>query len=439
MVLHDTDPTQVTINHERESGKNPFWDEVEATCKRAKLAAATLAAGCALQRTAALLAIADELEKERETILAANARDLTAAVERGLSAPLLSRLRIDESTFATMVRRVRSVAVLPDPIDRVLVELTNPEGMLARKVTTPLGVLAMIYESRPNVTTDCAAACLRSGNSVVLRGGSEALQTNIAVTDCVRRSLAKTDIPPDAVQLLAQPGHEAVDCLLRMNRYVDMLIPRGGRSLIKKVEENSRIPLMRHYDGICHQYLAADAAEAMAVEVVVNSKCQRLEVCNALETLLVDAASATRLLPPVCAALQARGVELRGCEHARAIIPALLPATEEDWRTEYLNAILSIRIVDGIAAATEHIRTYGSGHTDGIVTASEDKASEFVRLVDSSSVLINASTRLSGGEAYGMGAVVGISTGKLHARGPVGPAELTSHKWVAWGKGHLRT
>lgn len=414
-----------------------LWAEVEGQCRRAKVAAAVLATRNARQRTAALEAMARGLEAGRDEVLAANEADLAAAGE-GLTAPMRKRLRIDAATFATMARRLLSVAQLPDPVDRVLVEMKNPDGLRVEKISTPLGVLAMIYESRPNVTTDCAGACLRSGNAVLLRGGSEALRTNRAVVELLRRSLEVTDIPADAVQLIAHPGHLAVDCLLRMNQYVDMLVPRGGRSLIEKVEAESRIPLMRHYDGICHQYLAADADEAMAAAVVVNSKCQRLEVCNALETLLVDAAAAGRLLPPVCAALREKGVELRGCERTRAVLPDLLPADEDDWHTEYLDAILSIRVVDGVAAAAEHIRAYGSGHTDGIVTRSRSLADEFVRLVDSASVMVNASTRLSGGEAYGMGAVVGISTGKLHARGPVGPAELTSYKWVARGEGHLR-
>lgn len=414
-------------------------EQIEELCKQSRAATPGLARAAGATRSQALLAIADAMEQAQEAVCAANARDVAQASERGLTGPMLKRLRIDESTFATMVRRLRSVAQQPDPVGRVLQEVINPDGLRAEKLSVPLGVIAMIYESRPNVTTDCAAVGIRSGNAVILRGGSEALQTNRAIVDVVRAALAADGgLPADAVQLIDHPGHEAVDVLLRMNRYVDLLVPRGGRSLIEKVEADSRIPLMRHYDGICHQYLAADADAQMAAEVVVNSKCQRVEVCNALESLLVDAAGAERLLPPVCAALRERGVELRGCARTRAVMPDLLPATEEDWHTEYLDLILAIRVVDGVQAAAEHIERYGSHHTDGIVTESAQLAEEFVRLVDSASVLVNASTRLSGGEAYGLGAVVGISTGKLHARGPVGPAELTSYKWVARGAGHLR-
>lgn len=405
-------------------------------CRNARAAAGELARTGAETRTGALLAMADSLRDHRHEVLTANAVDVELAHEAGVSAPMLKRLLITEAVFKTMCRRLESVARMPDPVGAVLSETVNPEGLRVQRVSTPLGVIAMIYESRPNVTTDCAAACVRSGNAVILRGGSEAAHSNRAIVAALAQ--AQTGLPPAAVQLFDLPGHAAVGHLLRMNAYVDLLIPRGGRSLIEAVEADSRIPLMRHYDGICHQYIAPDARPELAAALVVNSKCQRLEVCNSLETLLVDAAAAERVLPVVAAALVGEGVELRGCARARAVFADMQEATEEDWRTEYLDAILSVRVVDGIEAAAAHIARYGSGHTDGIITESPELAERFVRLVDSASVMVNASTRLSGGEAYGLGAVVGIATGKLHARGPVGPAELTSYKWVARGQGHLR-
>lgn len=405
-------------------------------CRSARTAAAELARAGTEVRTQALLAMADSLRDHRHEVLTANAVDVELAHEEGVSAPMLKRLLITEAVFKTMCRRLISVAQMPDPVGAVLSETVNPEGLRVQRVSTPLGVIAMIYESRPNVTTDCAAACVRSGNAVILRGGSEAAHSNRAIVAALAQ--AQTGLPPAAVQLFDLPGHAAVGQLLRMNAYVDLLIPRGGRSLIEAVEAESRIPVMRHYDGICHQYIAADAQAELAAAVVVNSKCQRLEVCNSLETLLVDTAAAERVLPVLSAALVAEGVELRGCARARAVFADMQEATEEDWRTEYLDAILSVRVVDGIEAAAAHIARYGSGHTDGIITESPELAERFVRLVDSASVMVNASTRLSGGEAYGLGAVVGIATGKLHARGPVGPAELTSYKWVARGQGHLR-
>jgi glutamate-5-semialdehyde dehydrogenase len=281
--------------------------------------------------------------------------------------------------------------------------------------------------------------CLKSGNAVILRGGSESLRTNLVLAEAMRRAVAAAGLPENSVQIVPIADRELVSELLQQDRFIDVLIPRGGRSLIERVARESRIPVIKHYDGICHQYVAADADPDTAVAVVVNSKCQRVEVCNALETLLVDAACAPQLLPLLHRALSERGVVLRGCERTRALLPGLEPATDEDWSTEYLAPILSVRVVDGVDQAVAHINHYGSGHTDGIVTRSIATAESFVQRVDSASVLVNASTRLSGGGDYGLGAVVGISTDKLHARGPVGPEQLTSYKWVARGEGHLRS
>jgi len=302
----------------------------------------------------------------------------------------------------------------------------------------PLGVIGIIYESRPNVTTDAAGVCIKSGNAVILRGGSEALQTNTLLADAMIAGAVNAGLPQHALQIIRSPGHEAVSELLSMDGYIDVLIPRGGKGLIKRIAEGTRIPVIKHYDGICHLYLAEDADPVQAIDLAINSKCQSIQVCNALETLLIDKNCAEQLLPPLKAAFDAKAIELRGCEQTQQIISGIFPATEDDWHTEYLAPILSIKIVNGIDEAIAHINHYGSGHTDGIVTQSLNRAQKFEQQVDSASVLINASTRLSGGGDYGLGSVIGISTDKLHARGPVGPDELTTYKWVVYGNGHLR-
>jgi glutamate-5-semialdehyde dehydrogenase len=381
--------------------------------------------------------MADALMADKALILAANAEDCAAARDAGLSGPMLKRLQLTDKVFAYIHERLLEAAALPDPLGVVTLEHLAPSGLSSRRVSVPLGVVAVIYESRPNVTTDACGVCIKSGNAVILRGGSEALRTNLILADTMSRAAESAGIPKNAIQIVRTPDRAAVTELLHQEHCIDVVIPRGGRSLIKEVSAQSRIPVIKHYDGICHQYVAADADIDMAAALVVNSKCEKVEVCNALETLLVDAAIAERALPRLAEALRAEGVELRGCERCRAIVD-MLAATEEDWTTEYLAPILSIRIVDGVEEAVRHINTYGSGHTDGIITSNLVLAEAFVNGVDSASVLVNASTRLSGGGEYGMGAVIGISTGKLHARGPVGPNELTSYKWTVYGSGHLR-
>ena len=302
----------------------------------------------------------------------------------------------------------------------------------------PLGVIGIIYESRPNVTCDAAGVCIKSGNAVILRGGSEALQTNIVLADALREGAMSAGLPEHSIQIIRTSGYEAVDELLKMHDFIDVLVPRGGKDLIQRISDGTRIPVIKHFDGICHLYLAADADPVQAVEIAVNSKCQSIQVCNALETLLVDKQCAAQLLPLLQQAFAANKIELRGCAQTLEILPECSPATEDDWHSEYLAPILSIKIVDGIEQAIAHINHYGSKHTDGIVTQSLRLAQTFEQQVDSASVLINASTRLSGGGDYGIGSVLGISTDKLHARGPVGPAELTTYKWVVYGNGHLR-
>jgi len=419
------------------SDSNPA-EHILKLVKQARKAAREIAAVSGEARAAALAAMVDALQNARPVLARANAADLDDARNAGLPQPMIARLEITDKVFGYMQKRLREIAALPDPVGRTLEGFTRPNGFRVSKVTVPIGVVGIIYESRPNVTTDAASVCLKSGNAVILRGGSESLRTNIVLADAMSEAASKHGLPDHAIQIIRSADRENVQHLLCMDRYVDVLIPRGGKSLIERVASESRIPVIKHYEGICHQYLAADAPVARAVAVSVNSKCQRVEVCNALETLLVDVQSAERLLPELGRAFEAENVTLRGCERSRAILPGIEPATEEDWSTEYLDRILSVRIVDGVTEAIEHINTWGSGHTDGIITDDIATARQFVAGVDASSVLVNASTRLSGGGDYGMGAVVGISTDKLHARGPVGPGELTSYKWIAYGDGHLR-
>lgn len=411
---------------------------VEAIARQSRVAARQLASTPESLRNLALSKMAESLQSVRQQVLESNALDVAKARQDGHSEAMLKRLSIDDKVFQYMFDRLGKVAQRPDPLNRVLQGHSNPAGLRVYKKSVPLGVIGIIYESRPNVTTDAAGVCIKSGNAVILRGGSEALQSNALLTDAMIRGAVDAGLPRHAIQIIRIPGHEAVGELLKMDDYVDVLIPRGGKSLIKRIAEGTRIPVIKHYDGICHLYIAEDADPAQAVDLAVNSKCQSIQVCNALETLLVDKNCAERLLPLLQTAFVANAIELRGCEASQKILPGIPPATEEDWHSEYLAPILSLKIVDGIAAAIEHINHYGSGHTDGIVTQSLTMAQQFEQRVDSASVLINASTRLSGGGDYGLGSVVGISTDKLHARGPVGPDELTTYKWVAYGNGHLR-
>ncbi len=414
-------------------------DTVEVIAKQSRLAARQLSATSETQRNLALAKMADSLESVKQQILDINAQEVLQARQDGQTEAMVKRLTIDDKVFQYMLSRLRKVALRPDPLNRVLAGHTNPAGLQVYKKSVPLGVIGIIYESRPNVTTDAAGVCIKSGNAVILRGGSEALQTNTLLADAMIQGAVSAGLPQHAIQIIRTPGHEAVSELLTMDEYVDVLIPRGGKGLIKRIAEGTRIPVIKHYDGICHLYIAEDADQTQAVELAINSKCQSIQVCNALETLLVDEKCAGQLLPLLKSAFDANHIELRGCQQTQTHLPDISPASEEDWSTEYLAPILSIKIVNGIDEAIEHINHYGSGHTDGIVTQSLNLAQQFERQIDSASVLINASTRLSGGGDYGLGSVIGISTDKLHARGPVGPDELTTYKWVAYGNGHLRS
>lgn len=412
---------------------------VHAIAKQSRLAARQLSSASESLRNLALAKMADALESVKQQVLEINAQEIIKARDEGQSDAMIKRLTIDDKTFQYMQSRLKKVAQLPDPLNRILAGHTNPSGLRVYKKSVPLGVIGIIYESRPNVTTDAAGVCIKSGNAVILRGGSEALLTNTVLTDAMIEGAVNAGLPEHAMQIIRTPGHEAVDELLKMDNYIDVLIPRGGKGLIKRIAEGTRIPVIKHYDGICHLYIAADANPEQAVAIAINSKCQSVQVCNALETLLVDQHCADHLLPLLHAALDTNKIELRGCEQTQKRLPTILPATEEDWHTEYLAPILSVKIVNDIDDAIDHINHYGSGHTDGIVTQSLKLARQFEEQVDSASVMINASTRLSNGGNYGLGSVVGISTDKLHVRGPVGPDELTTYKWVAYGDGHLRT
>ena len=404
--------------------------------QRAKSASQILRTVSGKAREKALNAMADKLLTYHDEVIAANNADLEAAPD--LTPAFRKRLQVTPKIFDYMLNRLREAAALPDPVGTILEGHTMPSGLQVRKTAVPIGVIAMIYEARPNVTTDAAAVAIKSGNAVILKGGSESLQTNRVLAKAMREAAVEAGLPEDTVQLIESTDHAVVGELLKQEEYIDLIIPRGGKSLIKAISEGTRIPVLKHYDGICHQYVAKDADPDMTVQLIINSKCQRVEVCNALETLLVDEACAASILPLIATALKAEGVELRGCAKTCAILPDCIAATEEDWDTEYLSATLSIRIVNGVEEAMKHIAQHGSGHTDGIITNSMSLADQFIAGVDSASVLVNASTRLSGGGDYGMGAVVGISTDRLHARGPVGPSELCTYKWVAIGNGQLR-
>lgn len=411
---------------------------VQVIAKQSRLAARQLSSTPESVRNLALKKMADSLESIKQQILEVNAQEVLKAQQGGQSAAMVKRLTIDDKVFQYMLSRLRKVAQQPDPLNRVLEGHINPAGLQVYKKSVSLGVIGIIYESRPNVTTDAAGVCIKSGNTIILRGGSEALQTNTLLADAMIKGAVDAGLPQHAIQIIRIPGHETVGELLKMDEHIDVLIPRGGKSLIKRIAEGTRIPVIKHYDGICHLYIAEDVDSIQAVDLVINSKCQSIQVCNALETLLVDKKCAEKMLPLLQTALESNKIELRGCEQTQKILQGISPVTKEDWHTEYLAPILSIKVVNGIEQAIEHINYYGSGHTDGIVTQSINMAQIFEQKIDSASVLINASTRLSGGSDYGLGAVIGISTDKLHARGPVGPDELTTYKWVVYGKGHMR-
>jgi glutamate-5-semialdehyde dehydrogenase len=407
--------------------------------RRARAAAHELVKLSTDTKNRILHAMADQLVADEHAILEANSRDLDAAEKNGLTSAMIDRLRLDDKRLAAVARAVREVADLPDPVGEVLADWTRPNGLRLKKVRVPIGVIGIIFESRPNVTADAASLCFKTGNATILRGGSEAIHSNVALAAALQKGGEKEGLPPASVQLVPFTDRASVEHLASMDQFLDLIIPRGGKGLIEKVVATARMPVIKHYDGVCHLYVHADADLDMAVSLVVNAKCQKPGVCNALETLLVDRAVAAEFYPRVCAALAERGVTLRGDgEAARLAGTPVEAATEDDWRAEYLELILALRTVDGLSAAIDHINTFGSHHTDTIVTRDEAAAARFLHEVDSAVVMHNASTRFSDGGEFGFGAEIGISTDKLHARGPMGLAELTSYKYLVTGGGQIR-
>jgi len=406
--------------------------------ERARAAARVLARADTEAKNAALDAISAALVRDAEKLLAANAHDVTAARAAGNDAAFVDRLTLEASTIQAMADGVREIAALPDPVGEITELKHRPTGIQVGRMRVPLGVVGIVYESRPNVTVDAAALCLKSGNACILRGGSEAQHSNQAIAACVHEGLRTAGLSEDAIQLVGTTDRAAVGLLVTMDKYVDVLVPRGGKGLIQRVTDEATVPVIKHLDGVCHVFIDEFADVEMAVRIADNAKTQRYSPCNTMETLLVHARMAARVLPPLSKIYIDKGVELRGDVGARAIVPQMKVATEHDWYTEYLGPILAVRVVPSLDAAIEHIAQYGSQHTDAIVTESYGNAMRFLREVDSSSVMVNASTRFADGFEYGLGAEIGISTSKLHARGPVGLEGLTSQKWVVFGSGQVR-
>ncbi|QDR34767.1 glutamate-5-semialdehyde dehydrogenase [Pseudomonas aeruginosa] len=406
----------------------------------ARAASRLLARAATAQKNHALLAAADALDAARAELSHANEQDLAAGRANGLEPAMLDRLALTPARIDDMIEGLRQVATLPDPIGEIRDMRYVPSGIQIGKMRVPLGVVGIIYESRPNVTIDAASLCLKSGNATILRGGSEAIHSNQAIARCIQQGLAEAGLPAAAVQMVETTDRAAVGALISMPEYVDVIVPRGGKGLIERISREAKVPVIKHLDGICHVYIDVAADLDKAIRVADNAKTQRYAPCNTMETLLVHAGIAERVLPPLATIYREKGVELRGDAATRALLGAdVLEATEEDWRTEYNAPILSIRIVDGLDAAIEHINTYGSQHTDAIITENFSDARRFLAEVDSASVMVNASTRFADGFEYGLGAEIGISTDKLHARGPVGLEGLTSEKYVVFGDGHVRT
>lgn len=406
--------------------------------RQARAAAVEMARAPTAAKNNVLAAMADSLERTRADLRKANARDLEAGQARGLDEALLDRLALTDARIIAMAEGLREIAKLPDPVGEISDMAYRPSGIQVGRMRVPLGVVGIIYESRPNVTADAAGLCLKSGNAAILRGGSEAIHSNQAIATCIREALAENDLPANAVQVVATTDRAAVGELLRMKEYVDIIVPRGGQGLIERVSRESLVPVIKHLHGVCHVFIDGEADHDKALAVAFNAKTQRYGTCNTMETLLVARDIADEILPALGAKYQEAGVELRGCQETRDILPGITVASEEDWQTEYLAPILSIRVVGGLDEAIAHIRAYGSSHTDAIVTESFTRAQRFLHEVDSSSVMVNASTRFADGFEYGLGAEIGISTDKLHARGPVGLEGLTSQKYIVVGDGHIR-
>jgi len=404
----------------------------------AKRASKEIAAADTRTKNTALRNIAQEIRRQENEILIANERDVTLAKEKNLEPALIDRLTLTSSTVHAMADGLDQLAELPDPIGEVSALSERPSGIKVGRMRVPVGVIGIIYESRPNVTADAAGLCLKSGNAVILRGGSEAIHSNKAIGECVSRGLVETGLSKEIVQVIETTDRAAVGALITLNDYVDIIVPRGGKGLIERITKEATIPMIKHLDGVCHVFVDKDADLDKAIKIADNAKTQRYGTCNTMETLLVHRSVADAFLPKICAIYEEKGVELRGDDSVCALVKNTSRATEQDWYEEYLAPVLSIRVVDSVEAAMDHIATYGSQHTESIVTENETTAKKFLREVDSSSVMVNASTRFADGFEYGLGAEIGISTDKLHARGPVGLEGLTTLKWVVYGNGEIR-
>jgi len=405
----------------------------------ARAAARELARADSNAKNAALHAIAAAIRRDEAQIVAANAKDVAAARAKGDDDAFVDRLALETATIEAMAAGLEQIAALPDPIGEITDLKFRPSGIQVGKMRVPLGVVGIVYESRPNVTADAAGLCLKSGNAAILRGGSEAIRSNAAIAACVQEGLRAAGLPESAVQVVATTDRAAVGHLIADERHVDVIVPRGGKSLIERISREAKVPVIKHLDGVCHVYVDAAADVDMAIRIADNAKTQRYSPCNTMETLLVHAAIAPRVLPRLCEIYVAKGVELRGDERSRKLVAAMRSATEDDWYAEYLAPILAVRVVDSLDEAIAHIAKYGSQHTDAIVTNDHAAAMRFLRDVDSASVMVNASTRFADGFEFGLGAEIGISTNKLHARGPVGLEGLTSQKWIVLGSGQVRT
>lgn len=412
-----------------------YMNEVGA---QALAAAKQVARSTTAVRNQALLAMAQALDAARDELAEANQQDLFAARASGLDSAMLDRLELTPARVDAMIEGLLQVAGLEDPIGVITDMAYRPSGIQVGKMRVPLGVIGIIYESRPNVTVEAASLCLKSGNAAILRGGSESIRSNQAIARCIVDGLAQAGLPETAVQIIATADRAAVGEMITMPQYIDVIVPRGGKSLIERVSRDARVPVIKHLDGICHVYIDSHADPEKALAVAVNAKTQRYGTCNTMETLLVDEEIAADMLPLLNAAFVEKGVELRGCERSRAIVSEMTPATEADWGTEYLAPILAVKVVDGLDGAITHISQFSSQHTDSIITENYTRARRFLTEVDSSSVMVNASTRFADGFEYGLGAEIGISTDKIHARGPVGLEGLTSQKYVVFGDGHIR-
>jgi glutamate-5-semialdehyde dehydrogenase len=406
--------------------------------RAARAASRVIGAAPTAVKSAALRAVADALDRGRKALEHANTLDLNAAGEQGVDQPLIDRLGLSDADIDRMIEGLDQVDKLPDPVGEVTDLVYRPTGIQVGRMRVPLGVIGIIYESRPNVTVEAASLCLKSGNACILRGGSEAYRSNQAIAACIAEGLASAGLPPATVQLVGTTDRAAVGALLKLDEFVDVIVPRGGKGLIERVSRESTIPVIKHLDGVCHVYIDDDADPDMAVAIALNSKLEKFAVCNALETLLVAKSVAPALLPRLAAGFAQGGVTLRGCEQTRTHVPGIEAAAEADWHAEYLGPMLAVRVVDGLDAAIEHINTYGSAHTDAIVTRDYARARRFLTEVDSASVMVNASTQFADGFEYGLGAEIGISTNKLHARGPVGLEGLTTRKYVVFGNGEIR-